>query len=164
MAKMKLGKNSFIGIGLILVAIVLAMVVGYFRYAVAVVQADQCGMTVDECPHAKNIPPEVFAGYTIAIVIGAIGAYLVIGDFRSARFRTQSAQEFHKVAGALRGEEKTLYDLVASSDGVMFQSDLVDKSGLQKVKVSRVLDKLEAQGLLERRRRGMSNVVVLKNK
>jgi len=161
---MKLGKNSLIGIGLIVVAIILVMIVGYFRYAVAVVQADSCGMTVDECPHAKNIPPEVFAGYAIAFVISALGAYLIIGDLRSAKLKSKSADEFNKVASALHGDEKKLYDLVASGDGVMFQSDLVEKSGLQKVKVSRVLDRLEAQGLLERRRRGMSNVVILKNK
>jgi len=161
---MKLGKNSFIGIGLIIVALILAMIVGYFRYTVAVVQADQCGMSVEECPHAKNIPPEVFVGYLISFVIGLIGVYLIISDFRSAKLRSKSAEDFSKVASALRGDEKKLYDMVASTDGVMFQSDLVEKSGMQKVKVSRVLDRLEAQGLLERRRRGMSNVVILKNK
>jgi hypothetical protein len=161
---MKLGKNSFIGIGLIVVAVVLAMVVGYFRYAVAVVQADACGMTVEECPHARNIPPEVIAGYAVCIAIGAIGAYLIFSDLKSAKVKSQSAAQWKKATGSLKGDEKALYDLVASSDGVMFQSDLVEKSGLQKVKVSRVLDKLEARGFVERRRRGMSNVVMLKNK
>jgi uncharacterized membrane protein len=33
---------------------------------------------------------------------------------------------------------------------------------MTKVKVSRILDSLETKNLLERRRRGMSNVVVLK--
>jgi hypothetical protein len=53
---------------------------------------------------------------------------------------------------------------IAQSDGVMLQSDIVEKSGMQKVKVSRVLDKMEARGIIERRRRGMSNVVMLRNK
>ena len=161
---MKLGKNSFIGLGLIVIALVLAMTVSYFRVAVAEVQADACGMTVEECPHAKNIPPEVFIGYGISLVIGLVGVYLIISELRSAKLVSKSSEEFHKVASALHGDEKKLYDLVASTDGVMFQSDLVEKSGMQKVKVSRVLDRLEAQGLLERRRRGMSNVVILKKK
>jgi uncharacterized membrane protein len=38
----------------------------------------------------------------------------------------------------------------------------VDKSGYSKSKVSLVLDRLEARRILERRRRGMSNVIVLK--
>ena len=44
----------------------------------------------------------------------------------------------------------------------MFQSDLVEKSEFPKAKVSRILDKMEARGLLERKRRGMANAVVLK--
>lgn len=159
---MKLGKNSYIGIGLIAIAIVLALIIGSLRVVEAQAQADACGMPLEECPHAKNLPPEIYAGYSISVIIGLIGAYLIINDLRSAKFRSQSAEEFHKVASVLKGDEKNLYDLVASSDGVMFQSDLVEKSGLQKVKVSRVLDRLEAQGFLERRRRGMSNVVILK--
>jgi uncharacterized membrane protein len=159
---MKLGKNSYIGIGLITIAIVLAFIVSSLRVVEAQAQANACGMPLEECPHAKNLPPEIYAGYSISVMIGLIGVYLIMGDFRSAKIKSQSSEQFGRVASALKGDEKKLYDLVASSDGVMFQSDLVEKSGLQKVKVSRVLDRLEAQGMLERRRRGMSNVVVLK--
>ncbi len=159
---MKLGKNTLIGIGLIVIALVLTLIIGYFRLTVAQVQADQCGMAVEECPHANNLPLEVFIGYSVALVIGLIGAYLIFSDWRSSKLKSVSAAEFGKVASALKGDEKALYGLIAASDGVMFQSDLVEKSGMQKVKVSRVLDRLEAMGLLERRRRGMSNVVILK--
>ena len=44
----------------------------------------------------------------------------------------------------------------------MFQADLIDKSGLGKVKISRILDRLEGKGLIERKRRGMNNIVVFK--
>ena len=47
------------------------------------------------------------------------------------------------------------------SNGTIFQSDLVEKSDFSKVKVSRILDKLEGRQLIERKRRGMTNVVVL---
>jgi len=46
----------------------------------------------------------------------------------------------------------------------MFQSELVDENGYTKVKVTRILDKLEGRGLIERRRRGMTNVVILKHR
>lgn len=161
---MKLGKNSYIGVGLILIALVLAFLIGYMRILLAQAEADACGMAVEECPHAKNWPLEIIAGYAISVVIAGIGIYFIIGDFRSAKLKSKSVEEFSRVASALKGDEKKLYDIVASADGVMFQSDLVEKSGMQKVKVSRVLDRLEAQGLLERRRRGMSNVVVLRNR
>jgi len=63
----------------------------------------------------------------------------------------------------LNNEEKKLVKIVQDNEGTIFQSDLVDNSGFSKVKVSRILDKLEGRGVLERKRRGMSNVVVLKN-
>ena len=34
---------------------------------------------------------------------------------------------------------------------------------LGKVRITRILDSLEAQGLIERRRRGMTNIIILKN-
>ncbi len=48
------------------------------------------------------------------------------------------------------------------SDGIITQSELVEKTGLSKASVSRALDLLESKGLVERRRRGMGNVVLLK--
>ena len=45
----------------------------------------------------------------------------------------------------------------------MFQADLIEKLNLGKVKVSRILDRLENKNLIERKRRGMNNLIVLKD-
>ncbi len=55
-----------------------------------------------------------------------------------------------------------LVQILADEGGTIFQSQLVEMSGFSKSKVSLVLDRLEARGVLERRRHGMSNAVVLK--
>lgn len=68
-----------------------------------------------------------------------------------------------KIMSGLKTEEKRLYELTSGSGGAIFQADLVEKSGFSKVKVSRILDKLEGRGLIERRRRGMTNMVIVKN-
>jgi len=39
----------------------------------------------------------------------------------------------------------------------------MEKLGIGKVGITRLLDKLEAKQIIERKRRGMSNIVVLKN-
>ena len=49
-----------------------------------------------------------------------------------------------------------------ASQGAVFQGELVEKMGYSKVKVSRILDKLEGQNLIERRRRGLANMVLIK--
>lgn len=38
-----------------------------------------------------------------------------------------------------------------------------NKTGLTKVKVTRILDRLEGREIIERKRRGMTNVVILKH-
>ena len=59
-------------------------------------------------------------------------------------------------------DEKVIVKAIEDADGTMFQSDVVEKTGFSKVKVSRILDKLEGRQVLERKRRGMTNVVVLR--
>ena len=62
----------------------------------------------------------------------------------------------------LTKEEKQIFSMV-EENGTIFQADLIDKTGFGKAKVTRILDRLEGQGFIERKRRGMTNVVVLKD-
>ena len=59
-------------------------------------------------------------------------------------------------------DEKIIIKSIEEADGTIFQSDLVEKSGFDKVKVTRILDRLEGRQLIERKRRGMTNIVVLR--
>ncbi len=62
---------------------------------------------------------------------------------------------------SFRPEEKQVYNFV-KENGAMFQADLIEKTGFSKAKMTRIIDKLEGNDLVERKRRGMTNVVVLK--
>ena len=55
-----------------------------------------------------------------------------------------------------------IYETILESDGIIEQSEIVEKTGLPKANVSRGLDLLESKGLAERRRRGTGKVVLLK--
>ncbi len=67
-----------------------------------------------------------------------------------------------EVSRTLKDDEMKLYQVVLDAGGLMNQGELVEKSGLSKATVSRTLDLLESRGLIEKRRRGMSNVILLK--
>src|SRR3989339_533570 len=60
-------------------------------------------------------------------------------------------------------DEKKVIKLLQEENGGMFQADLMEKLEIGKVKATRLLDKLEAKQLIERKRRGMNNLVVLRN-
>ena len=59
-------------------------------------------------------------------------------------------------------EEQKIFDLIKDSEGAIYQSDIVSKTEWSKVKVTRILDKLEHKNIIERRRRGMTNIIMLK--
>ena len=166
---MKFGKNTLVGAVVILVAVVLAVLVNSIGNRIAELNNAECDCGAGEiggfCPHSVNtLPIEIYLGYTVSAILALVGVYLILSDLRTDKIKSESADNWRKIISSLNGEEKRIYELLASSEGVMFQSDVVEKSGLPKVKVSRILDKLEAKNLLERRRRGMSNAVILKNR
>jgi len=70
--------------------------------------------------------------------------------------------KWQEISKTLKADEMTVYQAILDADGMVNQGDLVSKVGLSKATVSRTLDLLESRGLVERRRRGMGNVILLK--
>ena len=60
-------------------------------------------------------------------------------------------------------KEKQAIRLLQEDGKAMFQADLMEKLEIGKVGTTRLLDKLEAKQFIERKRRGMNNIVVLKD-
>ncbi|WP_135663815.1 helix-turn-helix transcriptional regulator [Halorhabdus rudnickae] len=69
--------------------------------------------------------------------------------------------EWEETADRLANNEREIYETVLEADGVMAQSDIVEATDLSKATVSRTLDSLETKNLLERKRRGMGNMILL---
>ena len=66
------------------------------------------------------------------------------------------------IVPSLKEDQQIIYQIILDEDGMMAQSDIVEKTGLSKSNVSRTLDVLESMGLVEKRRRGMGNLIMLK--
>src|SRR3989344_1050047 len=62
---------------------------------------------------------------------------------------------------SFRPEEKQVYNLV-KENGAIFQADLIEKTEFSKARMTRIVDILEGNDLVDRKRRGMTNVVVMK--
>ena len=67
----------------------------------------------------------------------------------------------HLISRLLNGDERSLYQIIASSGGEILQKDLVERRVFSKAKVTRLLDKLEEKNLIVRERRGMTNKIKL---
>jgi uncharacterized membrane protein len=59
----------------------------------------------------------------------------------------------------LNGDEREVFRSLVDAGGEQLQRDIVEGTKLSDAKISRVLDRLEGKGLVERERRGMGNVV-----
>jgi hypothetical protein len=109
----------------------------------------------------------------VALVLMSVtGTYILLHDYIALPAQTQTTsaaevileerrQRWEEIAKTLKDDEQTLYKAIID-EGIVNQSELVEKTGLPKSNVSRALYGLESRGLIERRRRGMGNVVLLK--
>ncbi|RZH66416.1 helix-turn-helix transcriptional regulator [Natrinema altunense] len=70
-------------------------------------------------------------------------------------------REWEEQADELGATERVVYEAVLDADGVRPQREIVDETDLSKATVSRTLDSLESKALVERKRRGTGNVVML---
>jgi len=105
-----------------------------------------------------------------SLLLGISGAYLLLsapvekpaaGDAGKVILEERK-KRWDELSKTLKDDERKIYETILESDGIIEQSELVEKTGLPKSNVSRSLDLLESKGLAERRRRGTGNVVLLK--
>jgi uncharacterized membrane protein len=114
---------------------------------------------MSEIPHIYN-SWDMAAISVSCFVLGSSLIYLLLdGKDKRISVRENWDDLLEKLSS---DDEKEIVKLIIAEGGTIFQSQLVDKSGYSKSKVSLILDRLEAGKILERRRRGMSNVIVLK--
>ena len=104
----------------------------------------------------------------IAASLGSIsGMYLLFFDSSPQASSTgimvleQRKKHWEQIAKTLKSDEQKIYEAIIG-EGIIAQSELVAKTGLPKSNVSRALYALENKGLIERRRRGMGNIILLK--
>lgn len=153
---MRISKNKFIGLILILLSIPLFFVILDYIKKIKYIVISECETLHGQvCAiHETYFPWQGYVGFSIVLLIFIFGIYLF--------FKKEEKIKIKKAPKDLRKDEKKVYELIAK-EGAIFQSDIIDKLGFNKVKVTRILDRLEGKQLVERKRRGMANIVVLKS-
>lgn len=167
-------KNRLVGILIICVAALIGFIILSFNKALTNIVNMACshGPT---CPMWDTIRFQTNISIGIMVFVIVIGLYLIFfGKEEKIITKTKvvkqqiepkriTRENYQKIMSKLNDDEKLIFDKIIESEGTIFQSDLVDKTKFTKVKVTRILDKLEGRGLIERKRRGMTNVVILKH-
>lgn len=158
-------ENKHVGLLIIGIAIVMAIMVFIFSSALQ-------GIITSTCSHGPTCSMNSNLRIQTWISASLVGLVLIIGlvimfSKRDERIIVKKVKErIQKKKLDLSGldkYEKKVVEILQRENGTMFQASLMEELGAGKVKITRLLDKLEAKQLIERKRRGMNNVVVLKN-
>jgi uncharacterized membrane protein len=102
----------------------------------------------------EQLPMEV---YVIAAASMVVGAFIVL-LFQTKRGRT----ELNRVLSILPYDERVVVGVLLENNGKIEQNYLVVLSGFNKVKISRIVAKLEERGVLEKKSLGNTNYLILK--
>lgn len=166
-------KNRIVGFLIIGIALLMGFIIYSFNSAMV-------DIVNTSCSHGASCPMWGSIDFQTKVSIGIMGFVVIIGLYliffgqeekvvtkikrvkEKPKPKKVTVEDYKEQMKGLTEDQKVVLKKIIEEEGTIFQSDLVDKSNFHKVKVSRILDKLEGKGLIERRRRGMTNVVVLK--
>ena len=167
-------KNRTAGLLVIGAALFIGFIIYLFNRALTEIVNTSCEHG-SACPMWKTIDFQTNIGIAIMTLVVAAGLYLVFFareekplvpkiKIVAPQFQAKkpSKENYQKIFAALDPESRAVLEKIIEAEGAALQSAIVESTGLTKVKITRILDRLESHGLIERRRRGMTNVIVLK--
>ena len=156
-------ENKQVGWLIVGLAVVMGIVVLIFNMALKKIVGQTCihGPT---CTMYDTIKTQTEISLAIVGIVVIIGLVIMFTKPKERIVIKKIKEKAKKLdLGALDDDEKKVVDYLLKENRAVFQADLMEKLEIGKVKTTRLLDKLEAKQIIERKRRGMNNLVVLKD-
>ena len=157
-------ENKHVGFLILGIAILIGVIIFLFQGALTQIAKSSCSMEVQACPMYNTIDTQTYLALAIVGILVTIGLVLIFTKPKE-KIVVKTIHEKKKKLNTenLDKDEKEVVDFLLKENGAIFQSALMEKLSKGKVGVTRLLDKLEAKQIIERKRRGMNNIVVLKD-
>jgi len=159
-------KNRSVGFLVTGIAVVIGVIVWIFNIGLKDIVGETCthGPT---CSMYDTIAVQTYVSLAIAGLVLVIGLFLIFAkENETIIMKTKTLTKIEKKKpldlSKLDKQEKEAVKLIQQENGTIFQADLMERLGIGKVGMTRLLDKLEAKQIIERKRRGMNNVIVLR--
>lgn len=158
-------ENKQVGWLIIGIAIVMVVIVLIFNVALKDIVGETCSHG-PSCSMYDTIKTQTGISLAIIAVVVIIGLVIMFSKPKieiKEKVVVKKIQEKKKKIDTtkLDRDEKRIVELLQNENNAMFQADLKEKLEVGKVKLTRLLDKLESKQIIERKRRGMNNLVVL---
>ena len=158
-------ENKNVGFLVLGISIVIIAIIFLFNNAMKEIVVQSCGAEhAVVCPMNQTRENQTYLSLSIVSILIITGLVLIFSK-QSEKIIVKKIKEKQKKKtldlSNLRNEDRRVFSLIQENKTI-FQADLIEKLGFGKAKVSRILDRLENKNLIERKRRGMTNVVTLK--
>ena len=155
-------KNKNVGFLVAGIAIVIGIIVLIFNLGLKNIVGETCTHG-PSCSMYDTITIQTYVSLAIALLVLVIGLFLVFAKEHEKIVVKKIKDKKKKISlDGLDKDEKKVVEVLQTEGGAAFQSALMEKLEVGKVKITRLLDKLEAKQVIERKRRGMNNIVMLR--
>lgn len=162
-------ENKNVGYILLGVSILIVIIIIMFNNTLTGFVNSSCTLAHggNSCPMYDTISTQTYLSLGIVGVLFIVSLILIFAKPQERviiKTKTVEKKAKEKILDVsdLRKEEKQVLEIIQSYKTI-FQADLIEKTGLGKAKMTRIIDRLEGKGFVERKRRGMTNVVVFRD-
>ena len=162
---LKFMENKNVGYLILGLSLIVILVIFLFNSALKEIINSSCTMQGHEsCTMYDTLTKQTYLSFGIVGILIIVSLVLIFTKPKEKiiikKIKEKQEQKTYDLTD-LRKEDKQIFNIIKDNKTI-FQADLIEKSGFGKAKISRLLDRLENKDLIERKRRGMTNVVVLK--
>jgi len=159
-------ENKKVGLLILGISFLIVIIILIFNQALRKIVNTSCGMLDHlNCPMYDTITQQTYLALAVVGILLVFGIFLMISK-PAEKIVVRKIKENKIVrkldTSELKPEEKQVLGLINENKAV-FQAELIEKTGYGKAKMTRIIDRLEGKGFVERKRRGLTNVVVLKS-
>jgi len=155
-------KNKNAGALIVGISLLIGAIIWIFNQGMKKIVLDSCSHGTS-CAMYGTIQTQTWISSVIAAAILAIGLVIMYTKPKEKVIvKTKKPQKKKIDKSKLEEKEKQVVEILEKENAI-FQRTLMERLEIGKVGITRLLDKLESKQIIERKRRGMNNVVVLKN-
>ena len=156
-------ENKQVGWLIVGIAVVVAVIVLMFNFVLQDIVGATCPHG-PECSMYSSIKTQTIISLSIVGILIVVGIVLIFTKPKEKIVIKKVKEKTKKLdLSKLDEDEKKVVNFLLKEGKAVFQADLMEKLEIGKVKTTRLLDKLEAKQIIERKRRGMNNIIVLKS-
>lgn len=162
-------ENKNVGYILLGISALITLIIFMFKTALTSFVDSSCTLAHggNYCPMYDTISQQTYLSLAIVGILMVVSLILIISKPQEKLVIKTKTVEKKKQSkpidtSNLTKEEKQVLNLIIENKTI-FQADIIEKTNFSKAKVTRIIDRLEGNGLVERKRRGMTNIIVLKD-